>query len=70
MNNYTICMYDLDDNYICEFASYKECAEYFDTNVKVIHTYICKSKKGIIDKKKDKIHKRFVRLVKWPVSEE
>ncbi len=59
-----ILMYDLDDNYICEFKNYKECARYFNTTIKVIHCYICRSKKGIIDKKKDFYHHRWVRLFK------
>ena len=57
-----ISMYDLEDNYICEFKTYKECAKYFNTSPKVIQTYISKSKKGTIDKKRDFKNKRWVRL--------
>ena len=49
-----IVMYDLEDNYIREFSSYKECAKYFNTSVRVIHSHICRSRKGKVDKKKDK----------------
>ena len=59
-----ILMYDLEDNYICEFENYKECANYFNTTTKVIHCYISKSKKGIIDRKRDFKNKRWVRLFK------
>lgn len=59
-----ILMYDLEDNYICEFKNYKECANYFNTSIRVIHSYICKSKKGKIDKKRDSKNKRWVRLFK------
>lgn len=47
-----ITMYDLEDNLITIFDSYKECANYFNTTTKVIQSYICKSKKGKIDKKR------------------
>ncbi len=58
-----IAMYDLEDNYIMSFDSYKECADYFNTTTKVIQCYICRSKKGRIDKKRDKEGK-YVRLFK------
>lgn len=64
-----ILMYDLEDNYICEFKNYKECAKYFNTSAKVIHTYICKSQKGTRDKKRDFKKNRWVRLFK-EVSDE
>ena len=54
-----ISCYDLEDNLIILFDSYKECAEWFNTSIKVIHSYICKSKKGIVDKK------RHIRDGKW-----
>lgn len=57
-----IMMYDLEDNYLWEFDSYKECANYFNTTTKVIQCYISKSKKGIRDKKRDSKNKRWVRL--------
>lgn len=59
-----IVMYDLEDNYICEFKNYKDCSKYFNTSTKVIHTYICKSQKGTRDKKRDFKNKRWVRLFK------
>lgn len=59
-----IFMYDLEDNYICEFKTYKECANYFNTSTKVIQTYISKSRKGTRDKKRDFNNKRWVRLFK------
>lgn len=65
MKNFSfIVMYDIEDNYICEFKNYKECANYFNTSTRVIQSYICRSKKGIIDKKLDKKHNRWVRLFK------
>ena len=57
-----ILMYDLEDNYICEFKNYKDCAKYFNTSIKAIHTYICKSQKGTRDKKRDFKNNRWVRL--------
>lgn len=59
-----IVMYDLEDNYIWSFDSYKECAEYFNTSVKVLHCYISRQRKGIVDNKRDKKHHRWVRLLK------
>ncbi len=47
-----IAMYDLEDNIITTFDSYKECAKYFNTTVKVIQCYICRNKQGKIDKKR------------------
>lgn len=49
-----ILMYDLEDNYLCEFKNYKECAKYFNTTTKVIQCYISRSIKGTIDKKEIK----------------
>ena len=59
-----IAMYDLEDNYITSFDNYKECANYFETSIRCIHSYICKSRKGVIDKKIDKKNNRYVRLFK------
>lgn len=59
-----IIMYDLEDNYICEFKNYLECAKYFNTTRNVIRTYISLSKKGIRDKKKDVKNNRWIRLYK------
>lgn len=59
-----IAMYDLEDNLITVFDGYKDCAEYFNTTRKVIECYICKSKKGRIDKKRDTVNKRWCRLYK------
>lgn len=59
-----IIMYDSEDNYLCEFKNYKECANYFNTSTKVIYSYICKSRKGIIDRKRDFKNNRWVRLFK------
>lgn len=47
-----IAMYDLEDNLITCFESYKECAEYFETSVKCIYCYICRNRKGKVDKKR------------------
>ena len=65
MNNYTIAMYDLEDNLITVFESYKECAKYFKTSIESIHCYICRSQKGIVDKKLNKEDHKWYRLVKW-----
>lgn len=59
-----ILMYDLEDNYLCEFKNYKECAKYFNTTTKVIQCYISRSIKGTRDKKRDKNKNRWVRLFK------
>lgn len=57
-----IAMYDLEDNLITIFDNYKECAKYFNTSIEVIHSHICRSKKGKVDKKRDK--DRWCRLFK------
>lgn len=49
-----IAMYDLEDNLITVFDSYKECANYFNTSKGVIKSYICRNKKGILNKKRYK----------------
>jgi len=59
-----IAMYDLEDNFITLFDTYQECADYFETSKKVIQTYICKNRKGKIDKKWDKKNNCHVRLFK------
>ena len=58
-----IAMYDLEDNYIMDFDSYKECAAYFKTSIRVIHSHICRKRKGLIDKKKT-LDGNWVRLFK------
>lgn len=63
-----ILMYDLEDNYLCEFKNYKECAKYFNTTTKVIQCYISRSTKGTRDKKRDIKNKRWVRLFKIEVE--
>ena len=47
-----IAMYDLEDNLITIFDSYKECAKYFKTTTAVIRCHISRKNKGIIDKKR------------------
>lgn len=59
-----ILMYDLDDNYLCEFKNARECADYFGTSDDAIHNYIYFQKKGLRDKKRDIKRKRWVRLFK------
>lgn len=48
-----IAMYDLNDNLITIFDSYKECASYFNTTIGSIKCYISRKKKGKIDKKRN-----------------
>ena len=38
-------MYDLEDNYICDFDSIEECAIYFNKNKKDIRDYLFRKKK-------------------------
>ena len=57
-----IAMYDLEDNLITIFDSYKECAKYFNTSIQVLHCYISRSKKGKVDKKR--YEKGWCRLIK------
>lgn len=57
-------MYDLEDNYICTFNSYLECAKYFKTTRNVIRTYISLSKQGKVNKKRDIKNNRWVKLYK------
>lgn len=60
-------MYDLEDNLITIFDSYKECAEYFKTSVNVIYSYICRRNKNVIDKKR--LDGKWYRLYKIDESE-
>lgn len=57
-----ISCYDLNDNLITIFDSYKECAEWFNTTANVIRSYISRSKNGIRDKKRNKQDKKWYRL--------
>lgn len=59
-----ILMYDLDDNYICEFKDYKECAKYFKTTVKVICCWFSRNKYNKVKKKRDFNNNRWVMLFK------
>ena len=43
--NYFIAMYDLEDNYICDFDSIEQCALYFNKTRQNISNYILKKKK-------------------------
>lgn len=63
-----IAMYDLEDNLITVFDNYDECAKYFNTSKKSLECYICRSKKGIVDKKRD--GKNWCRLFKIDEREE
>ena len=38
--NYFIAMYDLEDNYICDFDSIQECALFFNVTSKYISNYL------------------------------
>ena len=57
-----IAMYDLDDNIITIFDSYKECAKYFNTSSASIRSHICRFKKNKLKKKRDKRNKRWCNL--------
>lgn len=59
-----ISCYDLEDNLIAIFESYKECANWFNTSVKCIHSHICRSKKGMLDRKFNKEDHKWYRLYK------
>ncbi len=65
----TIIMYDLADNPLFVFTSYKECAEYFGTSTKSIQSHICRSLKGEVNLKNDKKHNRMVKLYKYFFSD-
>ena len=41
-DNYFIAMYDLKDNYICDFDSIEQCALFFKTTKQTISNYIFK----------------------------
>ncbi len=43
--NYFIAIYDLEDNYICDFDSIEECAMYFNKSKKDIRDYLFRKKK-------------------------
>lgn len=59
-----LALYDLEDNLITVFDDYFECAEYFNTTNASLHTYICKTRKGLDIKKRDIKRKRWCRLFK------
>ena len=59
-----ISCYDLDDNLITIFENYRDCAKWFNTSIDVIYSYICKSQKGIVDKKRNIKDKTWYRLFK------
>ena len=59
-----IAMYDLEDNLITVFDNYKKCAEYFNTSIESLHSHICRSKQGKVDRKRDIKNKRWCRLFK------
>lgn len=59
-----ISCYDLDDNFITVFDSYQECADWFNTSVNCIRSYISRSSKGLIDKKKNRQDNKWYRLFK------
>lgn len=65
-----ISCYDLEDNLVTIFDSYKECAEWFNTSVKVIHCYISRRKKGIVDRKRNKKEGKWYRLYKMEDCDE
>lgn len=59
-----IAMYDLEDNLITIFDSYKDCAKYFNTTLKTVYCSVSRIKDGKRDKKRDRQNKRWVRLYK------
>ena len=65
-----IAMYDLDDNLIQVFDSYKDCAKYFNTSIECLRSYICRTQKGKVDKKRDTVNKKWCRLFKIENDEE
>ena len=62
MKTMYIAMYDESDNYIRDFRSSKECADYFKTSAKVIDCSICRIKTGRLKRKRDNINNRYVKL--------
>lgn len=65
-----IAMYDLEDNFINIFDTYKECAKYFETSTRNIASCISRIKSGVKDRIRDKKNERWVRLYKINVEEE
>lgn len=59
-----IVMYDLEENFLDMFDTYEDCAKYFDTTIDVIYVHIHNTARGIITKKRDKKHKKWVKLYK------
>ena len=71
MSNYIITFYDLEDNIIAQFDSYKEAAMYFNTSDKVIQAYISRRKLHTpLKKKYDKRKRVWGYLIKDTVDEE
>lgn len=52
-------IYDLQGNIITICENLKELAKYFDTSYSCIKSIICKERKGILKKKRDKRLKRW-----------
>ena len=68
--SYSIDMYDMEDNYIMGFDSYKQCADYFKTTPQSISSSVCKVKNGKYCKKRDAKNNRWVKLYKMDYEED
>lgn len=57
-----IALYDLEDNLITIFDTFKECAEYFDTSTNSIRCHLSLVKCGYRSKKRDRKQHKWCRL--------
>lgn len=57
-------MYDLEDNLITIFDSYKECAIYFNTSSACIRSHITRVMQNKLNKKLDKQNHKWYKLFK------
>lgn len=68
---YIITFYDLEDNVVAQFDSYKQCGLYFGTSDKVIQAYISRRKLHYPTRKKyDKRKRVWGYLVKDDIKDE
>lgn len=65
-----IAMYDEDDNIVRMFEDKKECADYFQTSLKCIDSFLSKVKNGKINNRKlDKSNGKYYKLYQYKKEE-
>lgn len=65
MNKYILTFYDLEDNIVAQFDSYKEAAKYFQTSISVVRCNVSRRNLHFPNRKKyDKANKTWGYLIK------